>query len=45
MIMKTMISALVAMAVLAGIAASANAADSDGWTPERFWQQQQDHLP
>jgi Spy/CpxP family protein refolding chaperone len=45
MIVKTIImSALVAMAVLAGIAAPASA-DSDGWTPQRFWQQQQDHLP
>jgi hypothetical protein len=44
MIMKTIVSALVAMAMLAGVVAPASAAGSDGWTPERFWQQQ-DHLP
>ena len=43
--MKTIVSALVALAVLAGIAAPASAADPDGWTPDRFWQQQQDNLP
>jgi hypothetical protein len=39
--MKTIISALV---VLAGVVAPASAAQSDGWTPEHFWQQQ-DRLP
>jgi hypothetical protein len=33
MIMKTLMSALVAMAVLAGIAAPGSAAHSDGWSP------------
>jgi uncharacterized lipoprotein YajG len=42
MIMKTVISALVALAVLAGVAAPASAAD---WSPDRFWQQQQNNLP
>jgi hypothetical protein len=45
MIMKTIMSALVAIAVLAGIAAPASAADADGWSPQRFWQQQQNNLP
>jgi hypothetical protein len=43
--MRTVMSALVAMAVLAGIAAPASAADADGWSPQRFWQQQQNNLP
>jgi hypothetical protein len=42
--MKTIMSALVAMAVLVGVAGTARAA-SDGWTPEGFWQQEQDRLP
>lgn len=45
MIMKTIVSALVAMAVLAGIAGPAGADDSDGWSPDHFWQQQQNNLP
>jgi hypothetical protein len=45
MIMKTIMSALVAMAVLAGIAAPASAADSDGWSPQSFWQHEQNLLP
>ncbi len=43
--MKTVMSALVALSVFAGFAASASAAGADDWTPERFWQQQQDNLP
>ena len=43
--MKTVMSALVAITVLAGIAAPAFAADSDGWSPQGFWQQQQNNLP
>jgi hypothetical protein len=35
----------VALAVLAGIAAPASAAYPDGWTPEQFWQEQQNNLP
>jgi hypothetical protein len=45
MIMKTVMSALVGIAVLVGIAAQASADDSDGWSPDRFWQQQQSNLP
>ena len=42
--MKTIVSALVAMAVLIGVASTARAA-TDGWSPEGFWQQEQDRLP
>ena len=42
--MKTIVSALVAMAVLVGVASTARAA-TDGWSPEGFWQQEQDRLP
>jgi hypothetical protein len=45
MIMTTIISALVGLAVLAGVAAPASAADADGWTAQHFWQEQQDRLP
>jgi hypothetical protein len=44
-IMKTIMSGLIAMAVLVGIVAPASAADADGWSPQRFWQQQQSNLP
>jgi hypothetical protein len=43
--MKTVMSGLAAIAVLAGIAAPASADDADGWSPEHFWQQQQNNLP
>jgi len=43
--MKTIMSALVALAVLVSVAAPASAADADGWSPDRFWQQQQHNLP
>jgi hypothetical protein len=43
--MKTIMCALVAIGVLAGIAAPASAADSDGWSPQGFWQHQQENLP
>jgi hypothetical protein len=43
--MKTIVSALVALGVLAGIAAPASAADPDGWSPDRFWQEQRNNLP
>jgi hypothetical protein len=42
--MKTIVCALVAMAALVGIAGTALAA-SDGWTPQGFWQEEQDRLP
>lgn len=42
--MKTVVSALIAMAVLVGVASTARAA-SDGWTPQGFWQQEQERLP
>lgn len=42
--MKTIVSALVATAVLAGVAGTALAA-SDGWTPQGFWQEERDRLP
>ena len=42
--MKTVMSALIAMAVLVGVASAARA-DSDGWSPQGFWQQEQDRLP
>jgi hypothetical protein len=45
MIMKTVVSAFVALAVLAGIAAPAGAAYPDGWGPEHFRQEQQNNLP
>jgi hypothetical protein len=44
MIMKTIVSALVAMAVLVGVAGTALAA-SDGWSPQGFWQDEQNRLP
>ena len=44
MSMKTVMSALIAMAVLVGVASAARA-DSDGWSPQGFWQQAQDRLP
>lgn len=42
--MRTIVSALVAIAVLVGVANAARAA-TDGWTPQGFWQQEQDRLP
>jgi hypothetical protein len=41
--MKTLLSALVALSVLAGVAAPASA--SHGFSADGFWQQQQNNLP
>ncbi len=37
--------AIVGLSILPNFAASASAADLDGWTLDRFWQQQQNKLP
>src|SRR5262245_25141656 len=43
MIMKTIVSALIALSVLAAAAAPASAAKD--WNPDDFWTQQQNNLP